>query len=53
MDTGTDSDADLNPVIIISYLQDVNKKIIYFFYVLCSILFEGGTFTSCFKDKNS
>jgi hypothetical protein len=40
-----DPDADSDPAIFVSDLQDVNKKLFF-----CLLLFEG-TFTSFFKDK--
>jgi hypothetical protein len=40
-----DPDADPDPAIFVSDLQDVKKK-------FCLLLFEG-TFTSFFKDKKS
>ncbi len=43
-----DSNADPDPAIFVNYLQDVNKKLLFF----CLFLF-GGTFTSFFKDKKS
>jgi hypothetical protein len=43
-----DPNADQDPAIFVSDLQDVNKIIIFF----CLLLFEG-TFTSFFKDKKS
>jgi hypothetical protein len=51
MDPDPDSDADPDPSIIITDLQDVNKKLIEkkFF---CILLFEG-TFTSFFKGNKS
>jgi hypothetical protein len=42
----SDPDADPDPAIFVSDLQDVTKKLIF-----CLLLFEG-TFTSFFKDKS-
>jgi hypothetical protein len=42
-----DPDADLDPAIFVSDLQDINQK-----KIALSFLFEG-TFTSFFKDKKS
>jgi hypothetical protein len=47
-----DPDPDPDPAIFVSDLQDVNKKLIFFVSLFCSILFEG-TLTSFFKDKKS
>jgi hypothetical protein len=44
-----DQDADPNPAIFVSDLQDV-KKLMFFLVIM--VLFEG-TFTSFFKDKKS
>jgi hypothetical protein len=43
-------DADPDPVIFVTGLQDANKKI-FFLQFFCLLLFEG-TFTSFFKEKN-
>jgi hypothetical protein len=47
-----DPDADQDPAIFVSDLQDVDKKLIFFPKFFCLLLFEG-TFTSFFKDKKS
>ncbi len=44
-----DPDADPDPAIFVSDLEDVNKK---FFVVFCLLVFKG-TFTSFFKDKET
>ncbi len=48
-----DPDADPDPAIFVSDLQDVNeKKNFSLTFLLITVLFEG-TFTSFFKDKKS
>ncbi len=47
-----DPDADPDPAIFVTLdLQDANKKLIYFFYFFCWLLFEG-TITSFLKIKS-
>jgi hypothetical protein len=48
MDPDPDSTPDLDPVIFISDLQGVNKKLLFF-----GLLHFEGTFTSFFEDKKS
>jgi hypothetical protein len=38
-----------DPAIFVIDLQDANKKLIFYFYFFCYLLFEG-TFTSFFKE---
>jgi hypothetical protein len=47
-DPDSEQDLGADPDILVSDLQDVNKKLVLNF--LCLLLFEG-TFTSFFKDK--
>jgi hypothetical protein len=44
-----DPDADPDPAIFVSDLQDINRKL---FFSICLLVFEG-TFTSFFKDKKA
>ncbi len=45
-------DPDPDPAILVIDLPDANKKLIFYFYFFCYLLFEG-TFTSFFTDKKS
>jgi hypothetical protein len=47
-----DPDADPDPAIFVTDLQDANKKLIFSAKFFCLLLFEG-TFKSFFKDKKS